>query len=213
MVSVLQNGLNEYFDKVIALRALFEASDGAVSRRGFEVFADRILRDQKAILALAWIPRVSRDQRAAHELAAARDGLSDYHIRSVAEDGSVAISPEEDEYYPVYYTTEKRPSPTVYGLNMRDGGRREQALAQSRDGNKLIASETLILQSGIGDRHGFFVVLPAYGEGPQHDTVGEQATKSHWLCSRRIPNKYDGGHDPRRHQDPSRPLHLCSKRR
>jgi diguanylate cyclase (GGDEF)-like protein len=171
VASALQSGLNGYFDEVVALRALVESSAGTVSRSGFEVFANRLTKDHAAILSVSWIPRVKRDERAAHELAAARDGIATYHIRSVAADGSVAISPEQDEYYPVYYTTEKQRSGSVYGLDLGDDGIREQVLIRSRDGNQLAASDNLVLQSGTGDRRGFFVVLPVYRQGLSHDTV------------------------------------------
>jgi CHASE1-domain containing sensor protein len=171
VASALQSGLNGYFDEVVALRALVESSAGTVSRSGFEVFASRLTKDHAAILSVSWIPRVKRAERAAHELAAARDGIANYHIRSVAADGSVAISPEQDEYYPVYYTTEKQRSGSVYGLNLGDDGIREQVLIRSRDGNQLAASDNLVLQSGTGDRRGFFVVLPVYRQGLSHDTV------------------------------------------
>src|ERR1700682_3398326 len=46
---ILQNGINQYLSRLVALRALFESSLGEVSRRQFEIFADEILRDQTAI--------------------------------------------------------------------------------------------------------------------------------------------------------------------
>jgi diguanylate cyclase (GGDEF)-like protein len=150
---------------------LFESSDGAVTRRAFNIFADRLLRDQSAILSVSWIPRVGRDQRTAYESVAARDGIADYRIKSLTADRSMVVSPEEDEYYPIYYTTEKKWAATVYGLNLKDNGSREQPLDRSRDSDKMAASESLTLQPGTGDRCGFFVVLPIYRQGIQHDAV------------------------------------------
>jgi diguanylate cyclase (GGDEF)-like protein len=169
--SALQSGMDAYFDKISALRALFESSDGPVSRQTFEIFADRLLRGQSAILSVSWIPRVGHDQLAAYERAAALDGIAGYHIKSFAPDNAVKISPEEDEYYPIYYTTEKRQAASIYGLNLGDKGTREQALVRSRDSNGFAASESLMLQFGSGDRRGFFVVLPVYRQGVPQDTV------------------------------------------
>jgi diguanylate cyclase (GGDEF)-like protein len=50
VATTLQTGLNEYLSKIVALRALFEASDQGVSRVEFQVFADRLLEKQPAIL-------------------------------------------------------------------------------------------------------------------------------------------------------------------
>jgi CHASE1-domain containing sensor protein len=72
---ILQNGINEYIYKIAALRALFESSGGEVKRQEFANFSEFLLREQNAILAVSWIPRITRAQRAAHELAAVRDGF------------------------------------------------------------------------------------------------------------------------------------------
>ena len=70
----LQNGINVYLSKVGSLRAFFDASQD-VSRSEFQIFADSILRDQDAILAVSWIPRVTHAERADHEGAAQRESL------------------------------------------------------------------------------------------------------------------------------------------
>src|SRR3984893_2564033 len=87
---ILQNGINQYLSRLVALRALFESSRGEVSRKQFEIFAERILRDQTAIQSVSWIPRVSHADRAARERAAVDDGIPGYHINAVGygPDGS-----------------------------------------------------------------------------------------------------------------------------
>src|SRR6185295_178845 len=104
----LQNGIDDYLDRIRAVRALFDSSNHAITREEFETFTRLLLAGNTAILNIAWIPRVTREERAAHELAAARDGLPDYHIRSGAADGSLMIAPERDEYFPKFYSTLER---------------------------------------------------------------------------------------------------------
>src|ERR1700730_15908278 len=96
--NVLQGGIADYLDKLNSVRALFDSSSHAITRDEFESFAKSLLVNRPAILNISWIPRVNRDERAAHELAAARDGIPDYHIRAIAPDGSLPVSPERDEY-------------------------------------------------------------------------------------------------------------------
>lgn len=107
IASTLQSGLNRYFAKIVALRGLLEAAEHGVTRREFRIFADRILEGQPAILSVSWIPRVRHDERAAHERAAVEDGIADYRIRSIDPDGQTTVSPEQEEYFPVYYTSER----------------------------------------------------------------------------------------------------------
>src|SRR4030088_1021181 len=69
----VQNGLDDYLGKLIALRALFESSDD-VTRAQFERFTNRLLKNETAIQNFSWVPRVTRAERSALEQAAVRDG-------------------------------------------------------------------------------------------------------------------------------------------
>jgi diguanylate cyclase (GGDEF)-like protein/PAS domain S-box-containing protein len=86
---ILQNGIDNYLAVIAASRALFQSSEHDTNRREFATFTDFLLNGRTAILALSWLPRVTRDQRSAFELAAARDGLSGYHITTVEPDGTL----------------------------------------------------------------------------------------------------------------------------
>ncbi len=174
MAVALQNGVNQYLANMSALRAFFESAPAAVGEREFLTFSDRLLRNNPAILSLSWVPLVANGERAAHEQAARREGDDDYRIRSVSEDGTLGASPAAAEYFPVYYTTEKIRTGLVRGLNLADGGIRQQPLEKARDGGLLTASQEFRLQSGTGDRIGFFVVLPIYKHGLSHDSVEER---------------------------------------
>src|ERR1700721_932875 len=155
----LQSGVNEYFTKMYPLRAMFESTPDAVSEQEFVTFSNRLLRDQSAILSLAWIPRIRNEERAVHEQAAQQQGIDGYRIRSVNRDNALEPSPAAAEYFPVYYTTEKIRVGLVKGLNLADGGIRQQPLESARDGDMLAASQEFTLQSGTGARTGFFVVF------------------------------------------------------
>jgi CHASE1-domain containing sensor protein len=155
----LQFGINAYLRRVSGLRAFFDTS-GNVSRTQFEKITKQLMNDQNAILGMSWIPRVAREQRAAYEQAATRDGIPGYRIKAVAADGSLAPSPEKDEYFPVFYTATEGPGSRVYGLDLNDGGVRQKALERARDNDSLATSPNFTLQSGTGNRGGFFVALP-----------------------------------------------------
>ena|GEM_PF-583251 len=169
----LQNGINAYLSKIVALRALYDASD-FVDREEFDKFGRGILRGQTAILAVSWIPRIARAERAAHELAAARDGLTGYQIKSAAPDGALTPSADRSEYFPVFYSTELNRNSPVYGLDLNDGGVRQETLERARDGDRMAASPNFVLHSGTGDRNGFLVVLPVYRANLPHDTVQDR---------------------------------------
>jgi diguanylate cyclase len=172
--AMLQGGVDASFDKIKALQALMESTDVPVTRRQFRFFADELLEHHTAMLSASWIPRIAGHERAAHEQAARREGLAGYTIQSITPEGTLTAAPERDEYFPVYYSTEKQTPLSVYGLNLADGGLREAALVRARDGDSMAASQSLVLQSGSGDRRGFFVALPVYRTGTANDTVGSR---------------------------------------
>ena len=52
---------------------------------------------------MAWLPRVPREQREAHERAGAREGIAGYHIKSILPDGTRVPAPDRDEHFPIFY--------------------------------------------------------------------------------------------------------------
>jgi diguanylate cyclase (GGDEF)-like protein/PAS domain S-box-containing protein len=170
---VLQSGMDDYLNKVVAGRALFESS-GPVTRQAFSVFGNSILQNQAPMRDVNWIARITRDEREATELAARRDGLPGFRITSVASDGRLVPAPEKDEYFPELYTAKEPPDSPVYGLDLYDGGFRQRTLERARDSGEMATSDSFVLQTGEGDRTGFFVVLAVYRQGLPHDTVQQR---------------------------------------
>jgi diguanylate cyclase (GGDEF)-like protein len=177
ITSAFQNGLDQYFGKVAALQALFESSPDGVTRSQFDTFASRLLQGQTAILSVSWIPRIVDADRAEHEREGQREGIAGYHIRAVDEHGQLVISPTDEEYFPVFYTAYAQAGvlpQSVYGLDLGDSGKRQQPLDRARDTDQAGASSVIGLQSGVGDRNGFFVVLPVYKQGLRHATLEDR---------------------------------------
>jgi diguanylate cyclase (GGDEF)-like protein/PAS domain S-box-containing protein len=170
----LQNGIDDYVDYLAALRAFLQSSEGGVSRREFTAFSASVLGNKTAILSLAWLPRISRDQRAAHELAAAQEGLPDYHIQSLAADGRLVPAAEASEYFPLLYISSEAPSSPIYGRDLNDGNIRQRTLERARDGDGMATSQIFLLTSVATDRSGFFIVMPVYAQGLPHDTVEDR---------------------------------------
>jgi diguanylate cyclase (GGDEF)-like protein len=171
----LESGLDRYFHNLVALGALFDATNHDVTRQEFVAFTRTLLKGQNAILGMTWIPRVTREERPAHELSAQRDGIIDYHIRDPAPDGTLAVAPQQDEYFPIYYSSKETPGSQLYGFNLLDNnGPRQQMLDTARDENRILVSRPLLLQSRTGDGKGFLVVLPIYRYGQPFATVEDR---------------------------------------
>ncbi len=167
---LLQYGINEDLKTLAGLRALFQSSDHSIGRQEFKNFTDLVLRDQPAIQSLAWIPRVAQAERDALEAAAARDGISDYHIKSVTTDGLVR-SEEYDEYFPILYFTGASPTARAYGIDLNSEPMRRRTIERARDNNQPAATPIFNVTADGGDRRAFFVILPVYKPGLAYDSI------------------------------------------
>ncbi len=169
----LQQGLDEYLSKLVALHALFEASDG-VTRQEFEIFAGRLLEGQQAIQNFSWVPRVTRAERAGYEQAAIVDGFANFRIRAVTADDRIVPSPEQDEYLPIYYSSVAERTSRIYGVDLRSQPVIQRRLDRARDEDDLSVVPDFILHSADGNVHGFLFSLPVYRRGLPHGTLEER---------------------------------------
>ena len=166
----MQFGIDAYLSKVEALRALFDATK-SVNCEEFEEFSAQILKNQTALRGMAWLPRVTAQERDAHERAAVTDGLVGYQIKSIAPDGSLVAAPSRDEYFPLLFTVlELR---EARGLNLKDAAR-QRSSERARDIGQMATGADFTLAKHAGDQTGFFVVLPIYRPGAPHDTVEDR---------------------------------------
>jgi diguanylate cyclase (GGDEF)-like protein len=171
---VVQNGVNEYVNKLRALRGLFDSSEVPVSGNTFEAFTRPLLLENAAISTLSWVPRVLNSERAEFEREAVRQGLPDYHIKMMDADGvTMSPSPERGEYYPVFYATVPKTSP-IYGLDLRSEPPTLQEMEQARDKNRLGISGLRTLITAGGKQGGFLFSLPVYKCGPLPNSIEDR---------------------------------------
>ena len=167
---VLENGLNEYANRLTAVRALFDSSVEPVTRNEFDAFTRPLLNQNAAIATLSWVPRITDAERAEHERRGVLEGLPDYHIKDMGADGKMTVSPERSEYYPIFYATVPKTSP-LYGLDLRSETATLGELERSRDEDRLGFSPVPALVSAEGTQGGFLFSLPIYKRGSPHDTI------------------------------------------
>jgi diguanylate cyclase (GGDEF)-like protein len=171
---IMQNGMNEYVSRLVALRTLFESANEEISRSEFEAFAGRLFERHPGILRVAWLPRVNRKERAEYEAAAITEGISGYQIKSPNADGSTTTAPQSDEYYPVFFSTEPKTSMT-YGLDYTAAPERRAALERARDNDMIATVRDRLYQPNDGVRPvGVLVTVPVYAKGTSRTTVTDR---------------------------------------
>jgi len=170
---VMQNGMNEYISRLMALRTLFESSNEGVSRSEFETFSGRLFDRHPGMLRIGWLPRITRKERAEYEAAAIIDGVSSYHIKSLADKGFVT-APQGEEYFPVFYSTYPKTS-GVYGIDYMSIPARRIVLERARDYDRIAAIRTeLYAPKDAGQLPNTMVVVPVYAKGTSRDTIADR---------------------------------------
>ncbi|MBK3659821.1 EAL domain-containing protein [Bradyrhizobium diazoefficiens] len=170
---VMQNGMNEYISRLVALRTLFESTNEEITRSEFETFSARLFEHHPGMLRIAWLPRVNRKERAEYEAAAVTDGISRYHVRSLQGD-SFAIAPESDEYFPVFYSTQPKTS-SVYGMDHGSVPERRVALERARDNDRIVAIRARLYAERENSRQPDVIVsVPVYAKGTSRETIADR---------------------------------------
>ena len=170
----MQNGLNEYISRLVALRTLFESANEEITRSEFETFSGRLFEGHLGVLRVAWMPRVNRKERVEYEAAAIADGVSGYRIKSLAADGSITTSPERDEYFPVLFSTEPKTS-MIYGLDYRTDPDRRATLERARDNDTITALRGRLYEIKDGVRpNAVLVCVPVLDKGTSRTTVADR---------------------------------------
>jgi diguanylate cyclase (GGDEF)-like protein len=170
---VLQNGINEYLSRLMALRTLFESANEEITRSEFEVFSGRLLENHPGLLRVAWLPKIYGRERAEFESAAVNDGLVGYRIRSFTADGSVVRAPPGSQYFPVYYSTEPKTS-MVYGMDYSTEPVRWATLERSRDNDSIAALPTKLVYDLKGGTNAVVVSVPVFVKGTSRTTIPDR---------------------------------------
>ncbi|HEX9209563.1 MAG TPA: EAL domain-containing protein [Bradyrhizobium sp.] len=170
---VMQNGMNEYISRLVALRTLFESINEDITRSEFETFSARLFERHPGMLRITWLPRVNRKERAEYEAAAIADGVSGYRIKSLQGE-SFAVAPQSDEYFPVFYSTQPKTS-LVYGMDYATVPERRAALERARDNDQIAGIRARLYEPREGGRlPDVLVAVPVYAKGTSRETVADR---------------------------------------
>lgn len=171
---IMQNGINEYTSRIVALRTLFESANEEISRSEFETFSARLFEQRPGILRVGWIPRINRKERAEYEAAAVNDGISGYQIKSLAANDEIITAPQSDEYLPIFFSSEPKTS-KVYGLDYSTDPERRATLERARDDNLITALRAKLYETNHGIRPlGVLVCVPVYVKGTSRSLVSDR---------------------------------------
>ncbi|MES9936135.1 MAG: CHASE domain-containing protein [Sedimenticola sp.] len=169
MIGAVERSITADMEFVYGIRSYYQGSS-SVDRDGFRAYVEDPLKRYPNIQALEWIPRVSREQRAAYEAQAKADGLADFAIRE-KRDGRMEIAAERDEYFPVYYVEPLETNRGVLGFDFASNPDRLAALEQARDSGRAVATKRITLVQEQGSQNGFLLFVPVYARDAVTDSI------------------------------------------
>ena len=102
---------------VEALVAFFTASD-IISRDEFTACTEEFLENNPDIKALGWVPQIPYYERTDHEIAARRDGMEEFQITEMDNDGSTSYALWRTMYYPLFFVEPYKDNENLIGLDL-----------------------------------------------------------------------------------------------
>jgi diguanylate cyclase (GGDEF)-like protein len=172
--TVLQNGLDQYLGKILAVRAFYDASV-EVDPDEFDLFTRQITAGNDEAMRLVWAPRVTRDERAAFERKVRERGRPDFSIRTWSLANPMTVSPERDDYFPILYSTVASKRSATLGTDLNSEPVRCQAIRRAREGNIMATAQGIRIRNPIsGLRDAFLAFIPVYRHSADIESMEER---------------------------------------
>jgi signal transduction histidine kinase len=156
--------------------SLFKATQ-EVTRKEFNIFVEPLLKDNKFIQALEWIPRVPYSLRPVLEEQVKRDGFPDFQIKERQSQGEMVSARKRTEYYPVLYMQPLEGNKAALGFDLASSSTRLQSLNEAIDSGKPVATSKITLVQEKGKQAGFLIFFPLYQTHNVPATLEERRKK------------------------------------
>ncbi|WP_422777419.1 sensor domain-containing diguanylate cyclase [Pseudomonas mediterranea] len=139
--SRIEERFQEQEQRLDSLRRFF-ANSATVSEKEFHGYAEPLLRRTQA---LAWAPRVFRDERQAFEQRERNKRVNPFVIRDTDDSGGLRQAPERDEYAPILYVQCQASQESTLGFDLLSHPLRREVLERARRQNSVAVSQPLDL--------------------------------------------------------------------
>jgi PAS domain S-box-containing protein len=171
----LSRGLSRQLIELNGLAAFLEGPP-PLDRATFTRFAREMRSESRAIEALAWVPRVSWQDRPLFEARARREGRAAFGIGQRSGEGSLQPAGRRDEYFPVLYLSQTS-SRFDRGLDLASNAIWKRALDRARDSGLPGATEPLRSVSRAAGSIEVVAFVPVYAVGPTPRTSVERSER------------------------------------
>ncbi|MDX2456546.1 MAG: response regulator [Gammaproteobacteria bacterium] len=167
------HGIDAYLETLYHIRSGFDASS-FVGRDEFRTLVSRSLERNPGIMALAWVPGVSIQERAAMEAAAREEVSPDFIFGEKPAETGMTTALQRDVYFPIYYVEPQERFLPLLGLDLAARPEQLAALMRAVRTNTPVVSSRLQLFQSEEDTYAVFVALPVYKPGMPLDNASNR---------------------------------------
>jgi PAS domain S-box-containing protein len=165
-----KNIMNNYFQELKALEALYAASE-KVTRSEFRVFSETLLSHYGRTRALEWVPRVPDSGRAVYEAEARREGPPDFQITEKNAQEVIVKADRRGEYFPIHFIEPYKGNEEVPGYDLSSEPIGLAALNLARDTGQVTATARIKLAHKKEESYGVLILRPVYRKGLPADSI------------------------------------------
>lgn len=165
----VQGKLMDYERSIVGVVSLYRSSE-SVTDREFDFQTRPLINSSPSLVALQWVPRVSRDELPAFIEDAKQKLSRDYKVHDTNNtvfDGSS----EREVYYPVRYVRPLEGNSVVLGFDMYSSESRRKVVELALNSGRSVASAPIqLLQSN--NETGFLIIFPQHPGKSKNLVVG-----------------------------------------
>jgi len=141
-----------FTEGIDVLRTLQAFYDGSVfvDRDEFDTCVQPLLSANRAVVALAWAPRVWAGERARYEAEARQAGIKDFSFKERADDGRLVAAGRRGDYVPIYYLGLATGNDALLGFDLASEPHVAAAIQRLRRHDQIALTRPVTL-SGLSD--------------------------------------------------------------
>lgn len=158
----IQREIDLGIDNLLDLKAFYDSSPTSVGPQEFQFFTKELLKHNKSIQALEWVPLIKNQDRLTFEKKQSMDFPSFQITEKSSEKQKMVPAQVRDYYLPVTYVEPHDGNGSAHGYDLFSEETRKKTLELSRDtGLSSFSPQISLAQGG----HGILGVVPVYQKG------------------------------------------------
>lgn len=171
-ILVVQREIHHSLNVVQDIGSFVDASD-RLNRRQFRKFVEPVLKRDPSIQSLAWVPRVTEEERPRF-VADARGSFHRFRIIDLDARSNPLPAPPRREHFPLLYVQPYNPGLTQLGYDLASAPKELAVLERAADSGRVqVVGRRSRLPGSTSDTE-FAVYLPVYRRPPIREDTDEE---------------------------------------